>query len=523
MKRESALDCIVIGAGMSGLTFATLMAQAGQRVLVIERHDIPGGLFTGFRRGPFHFNTSLEWTTDCRPGEPFYDLLARLELAQEYPFRKITLFKRVHSPELGAPLDVPASGEDLRCSLRRHFPHEGTALDRFLDDCTAVVGGHPRARKILLEVGMRPVGDMLRTYFSEALLIHLLCSLLGSPSAVGVLLMAMIGMLCLGQMYFPAHGDHRRLPLLLHRKIRGWGGEILYRSSVERILIRGGRVRGVRLGSGETRFAPLVVASVDAHQLYGRLLLPAYSHDPRSQQILSRAVGPSAFCLFMGLDSPLEGPLGVGYSHVLLADTRRWMQAPVGIESAPLRVEHQTALHPRFAPPGKSTLCVWASATIADFDYWGVGAEDREPETEKERYLATKERVASSVLDRVEERAANLRHKVEQMSIATPFTFRRYTGNCGGSVTGFAMDGISYLKVQGSKTPVENLYHIGHWTRQCGVSTAMQSAQELFDELMGGRVSLRRGFPEAPTSKATGTEHARSQVPERRASCPTIP
>jgi phytoene dehydrogenase-like protein len=36
-------DCIVIGAGMGGLSVANFLAKYGKRVLVLEKHDKAGG------------------------------------------------------------------------------------------------------------------------------------------------------------------------------------------------------------------------------------------------------------------------------------------------------------------------------------------------------------------------------------------------------------------------------------------------------------------------------------------------
>ncbi|GAB2988213.1 hypothetical protein GCM10023080_062170 [Streptomyces pseudoechinosporeus] len=49
---------MVIGAGNAGLTAATLQ-RAGLRTLLVERHNVPGGCATSFRRGLFEFETAL--------------------------------------------------------------------------------------------------------------------------------------------------------------------------------------------------------------------------------------------------------------------------------------------------------------------------------------------------------------------------------------------------------------------------------------------------------------------------------
>ena len=52
-------DVVVIGAGNAGLTAAATLARKGARVLLLERHNSPGGCATSFCRGRFEFEVSL--------------------------------------------------------------------------------------------------------------------------------------------------------------------------------------------------------------------------------------------------------------------------------------------------------------------------------------------------------------------------------------------------------------------------------------------------------------------------------
>jgi prolycopene isomerase len=52
-------DVIVVGAGNGGLAAAANTAKAGCKTLLLEKHNIPGGCATSFRRGRFEFEPSL--------------------------------------------------------------------------------------------------------------------------------------------------------------------------------------------------------------------------------------------------------------------------------------------------------------------------------------------------------------------------------------------------------------------------------------------------------------------------------
>ena len=62
-------DLIVIGAGNGGLMTACRASQLGLRVLVVERHNLPGGAATSFVRGRFEFDASLHEIPDFGEGE----------------------------------------------------------------------------------------------------------------------------------------------------------------------------------------------------------------------------------------------------------------------------------------------------------------------------------------------------------------------------------------------------------------------------------------------------------------------
>jgi phytoene dehydrogenase-like protein len=53
-------DAIVIGAGLSGLTAAAYLAQAGARVLVCEQAEQIGGLFNSFERNGYQFDSGIK-------------------------------------------------------------------------------------------------------------------------------------------------------------------------------------------------------------------------------------------------------------------------------------------------------------------------------------------------------------------------------------------------------------------------------------------------------------------------------
>ena len=52
-------DVIVVGADLEGLSTATSLAKTGRRVLLLEKHNVPGGYASSFTRGRFEFEIAL--------------------------------------------------------------------------------------------------------------------------------------------------------------------------------------------------------------------------------------------------------------------------------------------------------------------------------------------------------------------------------------------------------------------------------------------------------------------------------
>ena len=57
------LDTIVIGSGSGGSTAANLLAQSGQRVLVLEQHSVTGGCTHSFRESGCEYDTGLHYVS----------------------------------------------------------------------------------------------------------------------------------------------------------------------------------------------------------------------------------------------------------------------------------------------------------------------------------------------------------------------------------------------------------------------------------------------------------------------------
>ena len=129
-RRKEEYDAIVIGAGLGGLASAGYLAKHGFKVLVLERHNVPGGYATTFTRdgGRFTFDVSLHQTVVS--GLP-RQILDDLEVLKRVRFVKCREAFRLVSP--GLDISCPAgASEAFEKALIERYPREKKGINGFM-------------------------------------------------------------------------------------------------------------------------------------------------------------------------------------------------------------------------------------------------------------------------------------------------------------------------------------------------------------------------------------------------------
>ncbi|MCR5782438.1 MAG: NAD(P)-binding protein, partial [Clostridia bacterium] len=125
---------IVIGAGNGGLAAAATCAKAGVRTLLLERHNIPGGSASSFRRGRFEFEPSLhELTGTGNPDDPSIveQFFARIGAQVDFVNEKSTF--RLIVPARDDDPDSFISEDGVRVKVDARMPSGVEAFSRKLD------------------------------------------------------------------------------------------------------------------------------------------------------------------------------------------------------------------------------------------------------------------------------------------------------------------------------------------------------------------------------------------------------
>ena len=103
-------DAVVIGAGNGGLCAASKLAKEGLRVVLLEKHNLPGGVASSFVRGRFEFESALHELCDCGSEEE-----PGLDLGKE----RLDALKKAWSTCRGSACGGVCSGALGRCRRTR--------------------------------------------------------------------------------------------------------------------------------------------------------------------------------------------------------------------------------------------------------------------------------------------------------------------------------------------------------------------------------------------------------------------
>ena len=69
---------LVIGAGISGLTAGCYLQMNGFETQIFEKHSIPGGLCTSWKKGDYTIDGCVHWILGSDKGSGFYHMWSEL-------------------------------------------------------------------------------------------------------------------------------------------------------------------------------------------------------------------------------------------------------------------------------------------------------------------------------------------------------------------------------------------------------------------------------------------------------------
>ncbi len=126
-------DYLILGSGLSGLVFGSLMAKSGKKVQILEVHEHPGGFGHTFMMAKkYKFNAQLHYVWDCGEGYTVNRVLKRLNLDRTVTFERYDPDGFDHMIMPGYSLKIPSESEKLIHRLSELFPQDANQIRKFV-------------------------------------------------------------------------------------------------------------------------------------------------------------------------------------------------------------------------------------------------------------------------------------------------------------------------------------------------------------------------------------------------------
>ncbi len=126
-------DCVIVGAGIAGLTTSAILAKNGMRVALVEKAPVTAPIIRGFSRKGLSFDTGFHYTGGLESGGALDVLLGYLHMQED--LQKIPFdpegFDVFHVSEDGFEFRFPYGEDRILASLAERFPDDHHGLLAF--------------------------------------------------------------------------------------------------------------------------------------------------------------------------------------------------------------------------------------------------------------------------------------------------------------------------------------------------------------------------------------------------------
>ena len=472
-------DCIVIGGSLSGLASALTLAKKGYSVLVLEQHNLPGGVATSFIRGGIEIEASLHEMMSIGPTysplkiRNFFDEMGIdidwLRVPEAYRFVEPGLSAVVHAGDKGN-FDVPA--KDICDAVGDPDGKIFEKLMKLFTLCHNVYNSvnelsiHPvgkvamlskhsdfvktagySAQEVLDTFGFpKKVLDILSAYW-----IYVGSPLYDLPFTIYAVLIA--DYLGYGS-YIPKKFSHE-MSLKMAEKAMEMGVQIEFGVWANKIIVDKGRVTGVLTVDRDLIKTDYVICSTYPNLAYNRLIEPKTEVPQKAiKTINARDLGLTCFSVVLLLDRNYKDLRIKDYSTFYSLEEFDMKSIWENYASVNEPYKYITSICTNIANPDASPAgtCLYSITALPRPDSW----KDVTPEN----YRQKKNQYARWMIEAESKRlGVNLFDHIKEIVIETPITIAHYTSAYKGSIYGYRHQMADHIIARLQMSKDENYIH----------------------------------------------------------------
>lgn len=506
-------DAIIVGSGLGGLTTAALFAKKKKKVLILEKHYVPGGFTHTFKR------KDLVWDVGVHYVGQVGDEKALMTKAFNYVTEnkiKWAPMGHVYDKAIidGDEYNFVCGEENQIQELLKSFPEEEKAIRTYysmirnMGAATSMFFGEKSMpqwlsnfmgsllRKKFYKYSDQTTYEVLKSLTSNTKLIAVLCAQCGNyglpPKQSSFAMQAMIAGHYLDGGYYPVGGAAEIHHTILET-IEKNGGQLALKADVKEILTQKNKVVGVKLQNGDVLNAPIVISNVGAHNTFRKLLTEDSYHDNGLMKELEDVkASVSHICLYIGLnrsDEELNLPKNNYwlYDNYAFDDTYSKYILDPELDIPLAYISFPSAKDPEWdkTHPHKATIQVICAASYDWVKQW----ENTKWQKRGEEYENFKEIFKEKLTAKLLQVVPQIKEHIIISEISTPLSTKHFSSYEQGEIYGLEHTPkrfrLNKLRVH---TSIKGLYLTGQDIISVGVGGA------LFSGVLSASSILKKNF-----------------------------
>ena len=433
-------DCIIIGAGMSGLAAGIRLSMYNKKVLILEKHSISGGLNSYYARGKRKFDVGLHALTNyvspTDKGKPFNKLMKQLRI----PYEEFKLHPQNHSliqyPE--TKLKFNNDIEFFKNEIATSFPNQIDGFNKLLEHIRNYDEVNLSNETIMAK-------DVVRNFISDELLLDMIfCPLLIYGSAWEndmdfSQFVIMFKSIFLEGFSRPEGGVRTIIDLLLKR-LESNGCEIKFKTEVTKIISNNDKIVALEINNSEVLECESILSSMGLPETFSIV-------ENEHKNNLSPRKGNLSFCETILVTDKKPKDLGIDSTIIFYNNRNRYQyQKPNTLFDNASAV----VCFPNNFTHDDYEEGVIRLTNIANFDHWNSILK-----ISKDEYKSKKEEVFEQSKSILGNCGLHSNYNILFKDIFTPTTIKRYTHHFDGTVYG------SIDKSRNGKTHINGLFICG--------------------------------------------------------------
>lgn len=500
-------DVIVIGGGLGGLIAGATLAKKGKSVLLLEKHYIPGGCATTFKRKDYVMEVGLHEMDGLNEYDIKNKIFEFLEIDKNINFLKVPeLFNYKSENE---DYIVPDGKLNFLQSIIDRYPKEETGIKKLINTMEGVLkelSSYPKKRwqqlaifpvmpfiyPNILKTSIMNLGTWLdRNIKDESLKLLIQANLAyyhDDPYTMSMLYFSTAQSSFIGGGGHFIQGGSQKLSNYLAEFIEKNGGKIALGKSVEKIIIDNGKAVGVTFkdnyNSDKSKvdaYAQAIIGNAAAPLIAN--MLPEKYGNQLKRKLSKYKPACSLISIYIGFNKNLK-EIGVNHYTTIsqgtdvksIKDVYQNYKGDWSKKSF-IFVDYGQ-IDSKLAPPNKSV------GVIASTDYFSNWEN-----LDEESYKIQKDKIANLFIDRLEKIYPGIRECIDYYTVGTSKTINRYTSNPMGTPYGYAqLPNQSGLKRLPIRSQINNLYFASAWSFPGGgftgtIISGFQCADEVANQL----------------------------------------